>query len=186
MASPLNVGATPSFIELQQAWSHMETFVGLTEREREAMLRSVPVIAAAVPELLDAIYEHLVSFDETRKILTRSRGPELQRYLEDRKDHLAEWFVMILGEPDRKRMIQFLRGVALVHTARTGDPTRIVPPRYMLGLTGFLQARVTMVLVGAMPDRIDEAVTAALGWSRFLIVQLDLFLNVMVPGWSGA
>lgn len=159
-------------------------FVGFEERDWEALRESVPVLAPHLPGMLDALYDHLLSYDDARKIFLGTTGDVEPAYLAIRKEHLTEWFLETAGSVGAwERFSVYLSSVARTHTARAGDPKRTVPPRYIVGLVGFIQGTLLDLVFEVLPDESERARRYATAWTKMLAVQLELFLKEIGPSW---
>lgn len=168
----------------EQRFAFLADFVGFEARDWEALRESVPVLASRLPQLLDRLYAHLLSFDDARSAFLGASGELDPAYVTLRQEHLTEWFLETTGSSgDWQRFPHYLAGVARAHTARGGDPRRRVPPRYMVGLVGFLQAALVDLCFECLPSETARARRYATAWTRMLAIQLELFLKEMAPSW---
>lgn len=179
---------SPESEALAQQWTVMARLVGLGPEDHAAIAATLGPVSEAMPQVLDAAFAQLIAHDETRAALGAAgkHGEELARYLELRKDHLAEWYITLCSDPAPAQLIRYLRNVARRHSARSGDPQRVVAPHYLLALTGFLQAELTTTIVRTLASS-DAALAgrAAAAWNKLLMLQLNLFFDVLVPGYLG-
>ncbi|HVE83036.1 MAG TPA: protoglobin family protein [Myxococcales bacterium] len=162
----------------------MMDFVGYTVDDQAALQESVPVLGPVLPRLLDALYERLLSFDDTRRVFMGKQGEVDPSYIALRKEHLTQWVLRtagVAGEPDS--LPGYLREVGRRHTGVAGETDRVVPPRYMVGLVGFVQAALWGALFDALPDKPKDVARFGLAWSKMLVIQLELFLKVIAPQW---
>jgi len=162
----------------------MMEFVGFTDDDRRALLESVPVLGPVLPGLLDAIYNHLLSFDDTRRVFLGPRGEVEPEYIALRKEHLTQWVLRTAGVAgDPSTFAAYLQEVGRRHTGVAGEPNRVVPPRYMVGLAGFVQAGLWNALFDSLRDRPDDVRPLGQAWSKMLVIQLEMFLKMMAPQW---
>lgn len=161
----------------------LETFVGFTDDDWAALADSVPVLGPRLPAILDALYDHLLSFDDTRRIFLGPRGEVDPNYLAIRKEHLTEWVLRTVGGGDRAGFAQYLMSVGRRHTGVEGEPGRVVPPRYMVALTSFVQSALLGALFDALADEPARARRLALAWNKMLMIQLEIFLKAIAPTW---
>lgn len=160
----------------------MMELTGFTEADRRALLDSVAVLGPALPGLLDAIYNHLLSVEETRPIFLGKRGEVDPDYMALRKEHLTQWVLRTAGvSGDPASLPGYIRETGRRHTGVAGEPDRVVPPRFMVGLAGFVQGALWSALFDTLPDKPREIQRFGLAWSRMLMVQLEMFLEVMAP-----
>jgi hypothetical protein len=161
----------------------LEEFVGFGPDDWEALGESGAILSPRLPALLDDIYDHLLAFDDTRRILTGPSGEVDPRYIAIRKEHLTEWLLALIGGTDRRRLATYLSLVALRHTHADGAPDRVVPPRYIVALTSFIQTAVWSALFDLLPGQTGRIRRIGLAWNKMLIIQLELFLKVIGPKW---
>src|SRR5687767_4376606 len=117
----------------------LESFVGFTDDDWKALADSVEVVGPKLPAILDALYEHLLSFDDTKRIFLGGRAEIDPTYIEIRKEHLTNWVLKTVGGGDKKSFANYIMATGRYHTGVEGDPGRTVPPRYMVALTSFVQ-----------------------------------------------
>jgi hypothetical protein len=162
----------------------MMAFIGFTDADQRALLDSVPVLGPVLPSLLDAIYNHLLSFEDTRKIFLGQRGEVDPSYIALRKEHLTQWVLRtagVAGEPGS--LPGYIMETGRRHTGVAGEPNRVVPPRFMVGLAAFVQSALWGALFDALPDKPRDVLRFGSAWSKMLMVQLEMFLKVMAPHW---
>jgi Protoglobin len=159
----------------------LEEFVGFAHADWEALGESAAVLSPRLPELLDAIYDQLLAFDDTRRLFTGPEDTIDPRYLAIRKEHLSEWLLALAGGGDRRRLATYLSMVAARHTGASGDPERVVPPRYIVALTSFIQSEIWQAVFDALPGQASRVRRLGLAWNKILMIQLELFLKVLVP-----
>lgn len=164
----------------------MMEFVGFTDADQRALLDSVPVLGPVLPGLLDAIYNHLLGREDTKKIFLGPRGEVDPSYIALRKEHLTQWVLRTAGvSGDPASFPAYIQETGRRHTGVAGEPSRVVPPRYMVGLAAFVQTALWNALFDALPDKPREVQRFGQAWSKMLMVQLEMFLKVMAPQWPG-
>lgn len=161
----------------------LQAFVGFSADDWQALGDSLGVLGPHLPGVLDRLYEHLLSFDDTRRIFLGSDGDVSPEYIEIRKEHLTEWILQTATAESASDLAQFLAGVGRRHTGAVGDPDRRVPPRYMVGLVGFVQGVIVTTLTTALPDDPATGGRMAGAWVKMLAMQLELFLREITPHW---
>jgi hypothetical protein len=162
----------------------LESFVGFTDEDWKALAESVEVLAPKLPGLLDAIYAHLLGHDDTRRIFLGMRGELDPKYIEVRKEHLTEWVLRTAsGREDHDGFAHYLETVGRRHTGVEGEPHRQVPPRYMVGLTSFVQSGIIATLFECLPNDPAKVRRMGLAWNKMMMIQLEMFLKAMAPQW---
>ena len=63
------------------------------------------------------------------------------------------------------------------------DRHMTVPPRYILGLTSFLQTAIVETIWEALADDSGRATRIALAWNKMLMIQLEMMLKSIAPYW---
>jgi molybdopterin converting factor small subunit len=154
-------------------WARLLAFVGWGERDRQAAARSVEALFQRGHELVVATYDHLASRPETAAILSGQDGPDPE-HLEERRRFLTIWLARTLGLDTSGELALYLFRAGLMHHG-LGPRAVHVPPAYVIGSMGLIQAGFARILAEAgLPS---DALAGALGaWSRYLSVHLDLLL----------
>lgn len=163
----------------------LEEFVGFTAGDWAAIRSSTEVLVPRLPALLDALYEHLLSFDDTRRIFADPGGRVDPLYLAVRKQHLVGWVraTVSAGPDTRREFANYLNVIGRRHTGAAGDPGRAVPPRYLVGLVSVVQTTISEALFEALPDDPARALGYSLAWGKMLMIQLEMFLKNVAPQW---
>lgn len=170
--------------EPEQRLAFLEDFTLFSEDDRAALADSVAVLAPRLPAILDALYEHLLAYDDTRRVFLGARGELDPNYIAIRKEHLTEWLLKVsTAREEGRSLASYLLEVGRRHTASGGDPQRAVPPRYMVALTSFIQTALWSTLFELLPDQPAQVRRFGLAWNKVLVIQLELFLKVMAPQW---
>jgi hypothetical protein len=169
-------------------WRFLEEFVSFGPDDRAALSESLAVLGPRLPRILDSVYEHLLSFDDTRRIFLGASGAQGTqeidaRYVTTRKEHLTEWLLRVAATRTEESIVPYVVKVARAHVGVDGEPGRQVPPRYLVGMTAHLQTIFTTALFDELPDRPRDALRMALAWNKLLVIQLETFLKVSAPLW---
>lgn len=161
----------------------LEQFLGFGEDDWAALGESTAVIGPRLPALLDALYEHLTSFDDTRRLFLGERGEVDPNYLAIRKEHLTQWVLRTVSAAgNRGTFARYLAQTCRHHTGVEGEPGRMVPPRYMVALIGFVQTAIWQTLASEVSDP-KKMVRLGLAWNKMLVMQLEMFLKQIGPHW---
>lgn len=177
----LNVAAISQ--DPQERLLFLEEFIGFSNDDRAALRQSAEILGPHLPGILDALYAHLLSFDDTRRIFLGPNGEVNPDYIATRKEHLTQWLLQTVTSADPASFSRYLMHVAAHHTGKAGDAARSVPPRYMVALTGFLQAAFVESLFELLPGRPHDVRRMSIAWNKMLILQLEIFLKVLAPHW---
>ncbi|GAC1351725.1 MAG: hypothetical protein NVSMB1_07530 [Polyangiales bacterium] len=159
------------------------SFMAFTDDDWAALKASAPILGSKLPALLDAVYHHLLSFDDTRRLFLGDRGEVDPRFIAIRKEHLTDWVLTTIAGGDREAFAQYLVKIARHHTSLAGERKRNVPPRYIVGLFSFVQSAILSALFDSLPDDPANARRYALSWNKMLMIQLEMFLKEIGPHW---
>ena len=170
--------------EPDQRLAFLEDFTLFSKDDRAALAESIVVLAPKLSAILDALYDHLLSYDDTRRAFLGPHGEMDPNYIAIRKEHLTEWLLRIsTAREDGRSLASYLIEVGRRHTAGAGDHQRAVPPRYMVALTSFIQTALWTALFDLLPDQPAKVRRFGLAWNKVLVIQLELFLKTIAPQW---
>ncbi len=159
-------------------------FIAFRDEDWELLRDSVRLIAPRLPALLDGLYDHLLSYDDTRRLFLGSDGEVDPAYIAIRKEHLTEWFLETADALSaRDRFSNYLMKIGHMHTAHHGESRRSVPPRYIVALMACIQAWLTDAILDAIPS-VADARRFVIAWNKMLMIQLEMFLKAMQPAWD--
>ena len=106
-----------------QEWEQHKRFVGLTQDDVDAIVRLQPVAKNFVQEVVEALYEHLLSFNQTRSFLT---SPELMGLLREAQ---SEYFLQLFAGDYGEKYLKSRIHVGRIHY-RVGLPVSIYMATY--------------------------------------------------------
>jgi hypothetical protein len=158
-------------------------FMLFGDADWKALQESVEGLGPKLPGLLDAIYAHLLSFDDTQRIFLGERGKVDAAYIQTRKEHLTDWVLKTVEGGDPAAFARFIANVGRHHTGVAGEPGRVVPPRYMVALISFVQTALTATLFEVFAGDPAKIARCAIAWNKMLQIQLEIFLKVIAPHW---
>ncbi len=163
----------------------LSEFTGFSGEDRKQLAASVEILGPVLPDLLDALYDFLLGYDDTRKRFLGPQGEVDPAYMQVRKEHLTQWVLSTVTADDPKGFADYLNITGRRHTGVAGEPGRVVPPVYMVGLMSFVQTALTGTLFKLLPEEPQRALAMATAWNKMLMIQLEMFLKAMVPAWDG-
>ena len=161
----------------------LQDFVGFTETDWDALSESLGVLGPRLPGILDALYDHLLAYDDTRRVFLGPRGEVDPDYIAVRKQHLTGWLLNTVGLSSRKAFAEFVMATGRRHTSAEGERSRTVPPRYMVALTSFVQTEILSSLFDLLPGQTENIRRMGLAWNKMMMIQLEMFLKVIAPHW---
>ena len=169
--------------DAEKRMEFLEDFMDFTEDDWNALSESMRIIGPKLPAILDALYEHLLAFDDTRRVFLGPRGEVDPSYMELRKEHLTAWVLTAAAGGNRRVFANYLMATGRRHTGIAGEPGRVVAPRYMVALASHLQTAMLSAVFSALPTEPALALRMGLAWNKMLMIQLEMFLKVLAPHW---
>lgn len=172
--------------DLKYRFQYLCEFMGFTEDDVAILHRVGAKLAARVPQLVEAVYAKLASYDATwRHFLPRQEGYEgplaadLHELTQDhpviqfRKQHLARYLTALVKQPYDARMVAYLDRVGQIHTPKAGSKELDVPLVQMNALLGFVADALTNTLFDLGLPRAEE-IRAVRAFCKLLWLQNDL------------
>ncbi|KAI9351423.1 Protoglobin-domain-containing protein [Obelidium mucronatum] len=181
------------YTDLQYRFEYVSEFIGFDETDIAAVKGAAPLITPLVPVIIDAVYDHLFSFDITKEIfLQRNYGfhgslpksldgltPESDQ-IKFRKDFLGKYLVKLVTAEYDAKFVAYLDRVGRIHTSTPDKKSRVnVEYVHINGLFGWLHGFIAET-VDSLPELqgADMAAKRAkvLGaFSKLLWIQNDFF-----------
>ncbi|KAI9353862.1 Protoglobin-domain-containing protein [Obelidium mucronatum] len=182
------------YTDLMYRFQYVSQFVGFDETDIKAIKAAAPLIAPLVPVIVDAVYDHLFSFDLTKEIfLQRGDGfhGHMPSNLNDltleseqikfRKDFLGKYLVKLVTAEYDAKFVAYLDRVGKIHTTTPDKKSKInveyIHCNALFGwLHGFLAETVDSLpqLQGGPEVTAARAKTLA-AFSKLLWIQNDFF-----------
>jgi hypothetical protein len=172
--------------DLAYRFGYLTEFMGFGEDDIAAIHGSAAVLAPIVPQLVDAVYDKLFSYDATKRhFVPRQSGYEgdvpadidsLQldhEMIEFRKQHLGRYLERLVTKPYDENMLNYLDLVGKMHTPKAGSDELNVPLVQMNALMGFVSDALVATILGLGLDA--ETTTRTLrAFNKLLWLQNDL------------
>jgi hypothetical protein len=165
---------------------YVSEFMGFGAEDVAAIHSSAAALAPLVPNLVDAVYDKLFSYDATKRhFVPRQSGYEgavpesLESLSQDhemiqfRKNHLARYLAALVTRPYDGKMIGYLDMVGKMHTSQAGSPELDVPLVQMNALLGFVADALTATIFSLGLERGAEA-RMIRAFGKLLWLQNDL------------
>lgn len=172
--------------DLEYRFGYLTEFVGLDEKDIDAIHAAAEHLAPVVPGLVDAVYDKLFSFDATKRhFVPRQHGydgpvPENidalsleHEQIEFRKQHLARYLTSLVTREYNAKMVSYLDMVGKMHTPKAGSDKLDVPLVQMNALLGFVATALIDTILSLGLDRETEVRTIS-AFNKLLWVQNDL------------
>ncbi len=161
----------------------MAQFVDFRPEHVEAMRATRFVVEKHIPSIVAEFYSHLLSFPATRKHFLKKDGSIDQEYLEWRMQHQAAFWRRTASAEFTEDYARFVDYVGRAHTSQGADPTIYIPERYVMGMLGFVQQRISQALAAELHAvDPDLALRAARAWNALLMVLLEQLSRVYGEG----
>jgi hypothetical protein len=167
--------------DLGYRFNYLVEFVGLTANDILAIHNSATLLAPLVPQLVDAVYEKLFTYDATKRhFLPRQSGFEGEAALtvnheiiKFRKEHLSRYLKALVTRPYDGKMVEYLNMVGKIHTAKAGSSELIVPLVQMNALMGFVSDALINTIF-AMDISNENRIATVRAFNKLLWLQNDL------------
>ena len=172
--------------DLAYRFQYLAEFVEFTPDDVAAIHRAAELLAPLVPQLVDAVYVKLFSYDATKRhFVPRQSGydgdvPEsidsLQLdhdVIQFRKSHLARYLQALVTREYNAAMVGYLDMVGKIHTPHAGAATLQVPLVQMNALMGYVADALITPLLDLELDRDVERQTVR-AFNKLLWLQNDL------------
>jgi hypothetical protein len=136
--------------DLDYRFAYLCEFIGFGPEDHQAIQMSAMYLGPLIEQIVDATYQKLLAYDATaRHFLPRQHGYEgpLPAALDElaaspqlrfRKEHLARYFMQLLGRSFDSKMVLYLDTVGKIHTPKAGNTAIDVPLVQMNALMGLL------------------------------------------------
>jgi hypothetical protein len=172
--------------DLAYRFGYVSQFMGFSEEDIQAIHSAAEYLAPLVPQLVDAVYVQLFSFDATKRhFVPRQSGYEgevpvsLESLTLDhdmikfRKQHLGRYLVNLVTKPYDDQMMNYLDLVGKIHTPKAGSRELDVPLVQMNALMGFVSHALLGTVLGLDIDA-DAKQRIVLAFNKLLWLQNDL------------
>lgn len=180
--------------DLAYRFEYVSEFIGFGEEDIQVIHSAAELLAPLVPQLVDAVYEKLYTYDCTwRHFMPRQAGyeGEIPASLEEltpdhpqiqfRKQHLGRYLARLVTAPYDSKMVQYLDMVGRIHTPGSGNAEIAVPLVQMNALMGFVADAVHATILGfGLPAETQAAAIRA--FSKLLWIQNDLINHHYAKG----
>ena len=167
-------------------FNYLTEFIGFDEEDRQALQSVADQLLPIVPELVDATYEKLFSFNCTRRHFVPRQfgyeGMELEHleYLTEesptiklRKSHLNLYLTALIKGPYNDKMVAYLDRVGQVHTPEAGIKHMKIPLVHMNATLGFLSNAFIHAIVALRLEHQQESAPLS-AFNKLFWLQNDL------------
>ena len=167
-------------------FQYLAEFMHFTEDDIQTIHAAAPLLAPIVPNLVNAVYDKLFSYDCTKRhFVPRQSGyvgavPQNleslsmnHEMIEFRKQHLGRYLVALVSKPYDGKMVEYLDMVGKMHTPKAGSKELNVPLVQMNALMGFVADALVATIMNLNLDRSKELATVR-AFNKLLWVQNDL------------
>lgn len=172
--------------DVQYRVGYLSEFMGFTPDDVAAIQAAAPLLAGAVPTLVDAVYDKLFGYDATKRhFVPRQHGYEgdvpesidtlemSHEMIQFRKNHLGRYLVALVTRDYDEKMISYLDMVGKMHTPAAGSSELDVPLVQMNALMGFVSDALVATILSFNLDRETEVKTLR-AFNKLLWLQNDL------------
>jgi hypothetical protein len=179
--------------DLGYRFSYLSEFMGFCPQDVELIRASASYLGVLVPQLVDAVYVKLFSYDATKRhFVPRQFGydgavPESvdaltldHEQIQFRKAHLGKYLKWLITGGYDGKMISYLDFVGKMHTPKAGSKDLNVPLVQMDALMGFV---ADALLASLLDLPLEEGVKAQTirAFNKLLWLQNDLIVRHYAP-----
>jgi len=172
--------------DLTYRFEYLCDFIGFGAQEIEAIHASAEHLAPLVPQLVDAVYDKLFSYDSTKRhFVPRQSGyqgmvPEDidsleldHEMIEFRKQHLGRYLTRLVSDPYDEKLVSYLDAVGKIHTPALGSDNLNVPLVQMNALLGFVSDALLSTILALDLEETARTMTVR-AFNKLLWLQNDL------------
>ena len=175
-------------VDIAYRYDYLTEFIGFGEDDVAAIRGVIAQFAPKIPEIVEATYEKLLSYDATaRHFIPRQHGfdgalPESMddlsqnhEQIQFRKEHLNRYLMQLLGHAYNSKMATYLDMVGKMHTPKAGSDQIDVPLVQMNALMGLLSDVLTKAIIDMGLDG-ETTFRTIRAFNKLLWIQND-FIN---------
>lgn len=175
--------------DLGYRFQYLTEFMGFSPEDVELIHAAAAHLAPLVPQLVDAVYVKLFSYDSTKRhFVPRQSGyegavpPDIDALTLDheqtrfRKAHLAKYLARLVTGAYDGKMVSYLDFVGKIHTPQAGSKELNVPLVQMNALMGFVADALIGTILQLPLDCPTRARTVR-AFSKLLWLQNDLIVR---------
>jgi hypothetical protein len=175
--------------DLHYRFSYLAEFIGFGGEDIKVIHGAAGLLAPLVPQLVDAVYEKLHTYDATwRHFLLQQHGydGEIPTSLEElkldhpqiafRKKHLGRYLTRLVTVPYDEKMVLYLDMVGKIHTTEVGNKQLNIPLVQMNALMGFVADAINATILSFDIDD-DLKGSAIRAFSKLLWLQNDMIVR---------
>lgn len=166
-------------------FEYLAEFIGFSGEDAQAVQACGPYLGPLIPQLVEKTYEKLLKYDATARhfvpVQSGCDAPaasgvgeinQSHPQVRFRKEHLAKYFMQILGRTCDAKFVTYLDMVGKIHTPQAGNAEIDVPLVQMNALMGFLSDVLTESIFEFPLDQ-ATAVKTVRAFQKFLWIQND-------------
>ncbi len=172
--------------DLDYRFQYLCEFIGFGESDIHTILNSAPLLAGAVPGLVEAVYVKLHGYDATWRHFAKVQSGYAGAFVVDgatpnfksdvigfRREKLTKYLVRLVTGPYDGKMVQYLNFVGAMHTSKAGSKEIEVPLVQMNVLMGFVADAMTATIFtfDILPE---DKLSALRAFGKLLWIQNDL------------
>lgn len=157
-------------------WAHASSFLEWTDRDRQAIRDTAPLLGPLLPGLLDAAIDKMLAYADTAQYFTHPNGEIDREYAETHRRLFLRWLTIAASGEDDANFARYVAAVGRAHTPLAGDPNVVVPRRLLVTMMGWIQSAITDALFALTPNNLDLLRSAVLAWQKRLYIHLALFV----------
>jgi nitrite reductase/ring-hydroxylating ferredoxin subunit/hemoglobin-like flavoprotein len=162
-------------VDAGRYFNYMAEFIGFSDQDAETIKETRFIIEKHIPAIVGDFYAQLLRFPPTRKFFEKRDGSIDHEYLKMRMEHQANFWRRAASADFNDDFARYIDYVGRVHTSQGADPNVYIPERYVIGMVGHVQQKITEALKEELHEiDPDFEIRAVKAWSTFMMVVLEL------------
>jgi nitrite reductase/ring-hydroxylating ferredoxin subunit len=162
-------------IDAGRYFSYMAEFIGFSDEDAQTIKESRFIIEKHIPAIVGDFYAQLLRFPPTRKFFLKKDGSIDHEYLKLRMEHQANFWRRAASGDFDEDFARYIDYVGRVHTSQGADQNVYIPERYVIGMVGHVQQKITEALQAELHEfDPDFEIRAVRAWNTFMMVVLEL------------
>ncbi|PVV05246.1 hypothetical protein BB560_000237 [Smittium megazygosporum] len=173
---------------------YISAFIGFSEKDKQLIRDSAPVVEPLIPEIVDHFYEKIFSYDIVKVKLLSSTDydGEIPDSIEDldlsgplmefRRFMLTKYFNRLLNSQWDTAYLKYLDWVARSHSKTPDEGVNKIDIEFVFlnGMMGYLDGIITDALSKIKEWDDDTRTNTILAYNKFFYIQSDLFSKYQI------
>ncbi len=162
-------------VDAGRYFNYMAEFIGFSEQDARTIKETRFIIEKYIPAIVGDFYTQLLRFPPTRKFFEKKDGSIDHEYLKMRMEHQGNFWRRAASADFNEDFARYIDYVGRVHTSQGADQNIYIPERYVIGMVGHVQQKITEALHEELHEiDPDFEIRAVKAWNTLMMVVLEL------------